>query len=180
MTELNFQNKTTAKAVAKIIVLLTMAWSTSAAAELHKCKRSDGKTTYQETPCAFEPTQKQLLKDAGSGDDSSPALSACASSETITLSNSEKRYPLIRTPSKSQAAACIAAHRADLANTAELFNVNSKLFKRLWQLDNGAAAERNFLVVNLQEKNRLNYAERITFTRTLRGDQSIDRLRTLI
>ena len=174
MTELNFQNNAATRAFAKTIVLLTMAGSTSATAELYKCKDAGGKTTYQETPCAVELTQKKLRKDAASGDDSSPALSVRASSDTITLANGEKRYPLDRTPSKSQADACIAAHRADLANTSELFHVDSKLFKRLWQLDSGAAAERNILVVNLQEKNRLNYAERITFTCTLRGDQSID------
>ncbi len=174
MTTLNFQNKTAASAIVKTIVLLSIAWSTSAAAELYKCKDAGGKTTYQETPCAVEQTQKKLRKDAGNGDDSSPAISARASGDTITLANGEKRYPLDRTPSKSQADACIAAHRADLSNTSELFNVDSKLFKRLWQLDNGAAAERNILVVNLQEKNRLNYAERITFTCTLRGDQSVD------
>ncbi len=103
-------------------------------------------------PCAVEQTQKKLLKDAGRGDDSSPALSARASSETITLANGEKRCPLDRTPSKSQAAACIAAHRANLVNTSELFNVASKRFKHLWQLDSGAVAERNILVANLQEK----------------------------
>ena len=174
MKNSNFQNKPRTIAFTKVIMMLSFAWATSAAAELYKCKDAGGKTSYQETPCPAEVTQKKLRKDTPSGDESSPALAARASGDTITLANGEKRYPLERTPSKSQADACIAAHRADLTNTAELFNVDSKLFKRLWQLDSGATAERNILVVNLQEKNRLNYAERITFTCTLRGDQSID------
>lgn len=171
---MNHKNKFLINVLAKTIITLSIVWSTSAAAELYKCKDTSGKTTYQETPCAVEQTQKKIRKDAANGDDSSPALTARASSDTITLANGEKRYPLDRTPTKSQAEACVAIYRTDLANTSEIFSVDSKLYKRLWQLDSGATAERNILVVNMQEKNKLGYAERATFTCTLRGDQSID------
>jgi Domain of unknown function (DUF4124) len=171
---MNHKNKLFINVLAKTIIIFSIAWSTSAAAELYKCKDTSGKTTYQETPCAQEQTQKKIRKDAANGDDSSPALTARASGDTITLANGEKRYPLDRTPTRLQTEACVAIHRTDLANTSEMFNVDSKLYKRLWQLDSGATAERNILVVNMQEKNKLGYAERATFTCTLRGDQSID------
>jgi Domain of unknown function (DUF4124) len=171
---MNYKNKFLINVLAKTTITLSIIWSTSAAAELYKCKDASGKTTYQETPCAVEQTQKKIRKDAATGDDSSPALTARASGDTITLANGEKRYPLDRTPTRSQTEACVAIYRTDLANTSEIFSVDSKLYKRLWQLDNGATAERNILVVNMQEKNKLGYAERATFTCTLRGDQSID------
>ncbi len=171
---MNHKNKLLRNVLAKTVITFSIAWSTSAAAELYKCKDASGKTTYQETPCAQEQTQKKIRKDVGSGDDSSPALTARASGDTITLANSEKRYPLDRTPPKSQVASCLSIHRPDLANASEVFDVDSKLYKRLWQLDSGATAERNILVVNVQEKNKLGEAERATFTCTLRGDQSID------
>jgi Domain of unknown function (DUF4124) len=171
---MNHKNKFLINVLAKTIIALSIVWSTSAAAELYKCKDASGTTTYQETPCAVEQTQKKLRKDAATGDDSSPALTARASGDTITLANGEKRYPLDRTPPKSQVASCLAAHRPDLANASDVFDVDSKLYKRLWQLDSGATAERNIVVVNVQEKNKLGYAERASFTCTLRGDQSID------
>jgi hypothetical protein len=182
INKMNVENKFRANIFAKLIVILSLAWSTAAAAELYKCKDASGKTTYQETPCAVEQTQKKLRKDAANGDDSSPALTARASGDTITLANGEKRYPLDRTPPKSQVASCVAMHRPDLANaltnaltnSSDVFDVDSKLYKRLWQLDSGATAERNIVVVNVQEKNKLGYAERASFTCTLRGDQSID------
>jgi Domain of unknown function (DUF4124) len=171
---MNHKNKFLINVLAKVIITFSIVWSASAAAELYKCKDTSGKTTYQETPCAQEQTQKKIRKDAGSGDDSSPALTARASGDTITLANGEKRYPLDRTPSKSQVASCLAIYRPDLANASEVFDVDSKLYKRLWQLDSGATAERSILVINVQEKNKLRYAESATFTCTLRGDQSID------
>jgi hypothetical protein len=174
INKMNVENKFRANIFAKLIVILSLAWSTAAAAELYKCKDASGKTTYQETPCAVEQTQKKIRKDAANGDDSSPALTARASSDTITLANGEKRYPLDRTPPKSQVTSCLAFHRPDLISASDVFEVDSKLYKRLWQLDSGATAERNIVVVNVQEKNKLGYAERATFTCTLRGDQSID------
>ncbi len=155
-----------------VLSICTLAWSPLASAELYKCKDASGKTTYQETPCTNEQTQKKLRKDTDDG--TSQSNGRTARGEAINGANGEKRYPLERSPSRTEMESCISAHRKDLANVGEHFSVQGSTFKRVWPLDNGGTGERNIVVVNVQEKNRLGYAERASFTCTLRGDYTID------
>jgi hypothetical protein len=156
-----------------LLLIAVLTGSHVASAELYKCKEPSGKTSYQETPCPNEQTQKKLRKDAddGAAGQSSPRT---ARGEAIASANGEKRFPIERSPSRAEMHACISMHRIDLVDITDAISVTGKVFKRVWALDNGGIGERHILVVTAQEKNRLGYADRISFTCTLRGDNTID------
>ncbi len=160
--------------IASLLAGLGLAWCTTASAELYKCKDTNGKTTYQETPCANEQTQKKLRRESESTDPAASAGGRVVSGKAIVGANGETRVPIARSPSQAEMDACVNTHRGDLEHISDSFIFSGRVFKRMWLLDNGTQAERMILVVTLEEKNKLRNGDRKSFTCALRGDNSID------
>jgi hypothetical protein len=140
--------------------------STNVHAELFKCKDNAGKTTYQETPCANNATQKKIAKDA-------PADSRAGTITGVTGSSTDKMLQLNKQASGETLNGCVKFHRPDLGDDLSNFQVTTSMATRHW-LTRAGPAERMMINIKIREKGKLTNAEEIEFSCVLRGNETVD------
>jgi Domain of unknown function (DUF4124) len=145
---------------------LALAASTEAQAALFKCKDNAGKTTYQETPCASNTTQKKIAKDT-------PADSRAGTITGISGSATDKMLQLNKQASGETLNGCVKFHRPDLGDDLSNFQVTTSMATRHW-LTRAGPAERMMVNIKIREKGKLTNAEETEFSCVLRGNETVD------
>jgi len=80
-------------AIPHLVVFLALAAPALASAEMFKCKRADGKTSFQDSPCEKGAESTPVIVN-----DPSPAYDPSAKAKAPTLSPKSDKQPQSRTP----------------------------------------------------------------------------------